>query len=362
MKKYLLEQRYRAYNDRRARKSLEARLRFKAHKRSANFATLGLDTTQRKSANIYKDYAQVFAPKNFTLIGNPEEVIAFISVLKNCFNKKRPVYVVMRDVENIDYDAIVVLLSAMVRFKSHNIRFNGDFPKNNESKKILSESGFFDTLQLRQFQDRARFEIRPTGKNFISTHGVAGIVDSNLGASLIESASRAVWGKSKRCPGVQTTLVELMQNTVNHASAMSEEEKHWWLSVNPSKTDGKVRFSFVDYGVGIFRSLQEKPKDNIFYVALRQLFNKYKDNAELLRLIMNGELHKTVTGEYFRGQGLPGIKESMEENAFSNLHIISNNVYANINEGEYKVLTESLDGTFIYWEIDSTNENFDVEV
>lgn len=301
----------------------------------------------------------VRAPQDFSLIRNPDAVVAFIGELRKCLDSRKRVWVVLKEVTNIDYDAIVVLLSAMVRFKSEGIPFNGDFPKDGKNKQLLADSGFFENLFKRFFlQDQ--YDLAHTGSNYISTHGQK-IVSSELSSRILSEASEAVWGEPRRCLGVQTALVELMQNTFNHAVPMKEGERHWWLSVNHDETENKVRFSFVDYGVGIFQSLSSKSEGNKFFGAvhwLKQKF-KYRNNAELLRLILHGELHKTVTEEYFRGQGLPGLLDCLNENWFSNLHVISNEVYAAVSEDRYRVMTSSLLGTFVYWEV--TPQNASIE-
>lgn len=303
-------------------------------------------------------YKEIIAPQNFTLVGNPnpEEVVQVINKLKYFLDKKRKVFVVLRHITKIDTDAIVVLLAAIVRFKALNVDFNGDFPDSWECKKTLEESGFFQVLFKEKFKDKPSYLLK---SNTLMTHA-SRAVDSARTAKIIENAAITVWGEPLRCQGVQTTFLELMQNTLNHASLEKEGEKHWWLSVKHEPENKKVRFAFVDYGVGVFTSLENKPSNNKFYGAITKMWEKFRygDNAELLRLILNGELHKTITNEYFRGQGLPGMIDSLEENWFSNLHIITNNVYANVGRNTYKLMNLSFGGTFLYWEIGASNRNF----
>jgi hypothetical protein len=347
MKKYWSSQKYRLYNQKRAEASLLARVRGNSIAKGHH-----ADKNRQKKKHIY-----VEAPQDFSLLGNPEGVIEFIASIRKQFDKRQPVWIRLRNVNRIDYDAIVVLLSIMVRFKAERIRFNGDFPEHGESKKILDQSGFLRNL-LKGFEASDEYEI-PGKANFI-THG-AKAVDSELCAELITAASPTVWGARKRCPGVQTTLVELMQNTFGHAEPNKEGGRHWWLSINHSEAEKKLRFSFVDYGVGIFRSLAKKKSGNKWYGALDRMYERFKygDNADLMRLILEGELHRTVTEEYYRGQGLPGMVDSMNENWFTNLHIISNNVHAKVSLNKYNLLDVDFRGTFVYWEVTPTNQHLD---
>jgi hypothetical protein len=275
------------------------------------------------------------------------------------FEKRQQVWVVLREVKDMDYDAIVVLLSAMVRFKSQGITFNGDFPRDGHSKRVLQQSGFFKNL-FRTFSDSDEFNIEPGAKDFISTHGQK-IVAPELTAQILLTSAKTIWGEPRRCMGVQTVLVELMQNTFSHAVPAKEGERHWWLSVNHEEGEKKVRFAFVDYGVGIFKSLESKTEGNKFFGALPKLLERFKygNNAALLRLVLHGELHKTISGDYYRGKGLPALLESIEDNSVSNLHIISNNVYAAVSNDDYRIMKSFFNGTFVYWEVTSTNSSLE---
>jgi len=292
----------------------------------------------------------VRAPHHLNFVRNPEEVCRFIAQLRECFDKRKPVFVHLKDVEEIDYDGITVLLSVMVRFRAKKIPFNGNFPRDPEIHQLLKDSDFFDHLYYSDFSDTDTYEL--TGKNSILTHAMRR-VDSVLGERIIKAASQTVWGEPRRCRGVQRTLIELMQNTNNHASLEREGEKHWWLSVKHLQEENRVAFSFVDYGVGVFQSLKSKTQSKKWFGALDYLKALFSttDNAELLRLIFNGELHKTASGKPYRGKGLPGIYEALLKNKISNLSMVTNDVFFNSESNEYRTLLNNFEGTFIYWEL-----------
>lgn len=62
----------------------------------------------------------------------------------------------------------------------------------------------------------------------------------------------------------------------------------------------------------------------------------------------------SVTGNHFRGKGLPGIKEAFDKNNVKNLKIITNNVKADINTQNYEIIGTEFNGTFVSWYIDNT--------
>lgn len=357
MKIYFKKYYFKLYIERKKRKSLKNSRRFATYIKKRNLKKY-LSALKKHSewiADKYSDFKKVKAPLIFSMIYNTEGVVKFIRALKENFDKKNKVFVLLNHVKKIDYSAIVVLLSIMIRFKSQKIEFNGDVPLEKEPRKILEQSKFFPNL-YKFYVDSDRYKIGDL--NTIHTHAWKN-VDSKLGEKIIEKASEAIWKDKRRCQGVQRALVELMQNTNNHATIGKTADKHWWLSVNHMPDERKVCFSFVDFGVGIFESLENKTTNSKFFGWATKMIQsfKYGNNAELFKLILNGDLHKTVTGEYYRGKGLPGIKEALKRNQLSNLFIITNNVHADVSNDNYKILEQNFSGTFLYWELIESNQN-----
>jgi hypothetical protein len=357
LKKLYTTEKYKKRNKRHAEKSLERKLAFKEYQKQKNNSELGLGKSEREHKKVhedaFKDYIKVHAPQILSFIDNSDEVVEFIDKLKKQYDLENKVWVVLKNVEQITYDAIVVLLSIMVKFKASKIAFNGDFPENKEAKKILEESKFLKYL-YQQFSESERYNLGQ--KSSIHTHAWKD-VDSELGSELIRQASKTVWGEERRCQGVQRTLIELMLNTNNHADDSKKGEKHWWLSVHHNTNSNKVSFAFIDFGVGVFTSLNNKRSSSKFFGALDKLKErvKYGNNAELLSLILDGTLHKTATNKPYHGKGLPGINMALNRNQISNLNIITNNVHANIDNHDYKTISKSFSGTFVYWELNQNN-------
>ncbi len=255
----------------------------------------------------------------------------------------------MKQVKLIDYSAIIVLLSIIIRFKSHGIPFNGNFPNDSRVNGIFMDSGFFDFLIRDRIKNRDRYDIGKT--NVIHTHAWKN-VDPTLGPVIMANVSERILGHKVIYKGLQRTLIELMQNSFNHAEPLKEGEKHWWLSVNIDPQRKIASFSFIDYGVGVFESLSSKDEKSQWF-NWRKMISIFdpRDNSDILKLILDGKLHKTVTGQDYRGKGLPGIKEAMDRNLISKLYIITNNVFCNVSENIYLTLPNNFQGTFVYWEI-----------
>ena len=296
----------------------------------------------------FGDFEKIYAPVNFSIIENPEEFIRFVNSIHCNLENSKKVFINLEKLESMTDDALVILLSNMIKFQEKQIPFNGNYPKKPEYKRKIKQSGFMEYLSKKTPDGIAL----NTMNSAIYTHGKNRVL-SSVASQLIEASSYTVWGEPRRCPGVMNTFTELMANTYKHAS--SEEGKHhWWVSVTKDKVNQKVTFSFVDYGVGIFRSLKNKKADDQLYNALEKLWNKFPwadNDAKMMKLILQGELHKTVTCQPNRGKGLPYIYDCMKRKHIDSLVIISNKVYVDVKNDIYKLLDNEFIGTFVTWEM-----------
>ena len=307
---------------------------------------------------VHTKYKKINAPNNISMINNTEEMIEFINRVEEQKNKRYNTFIELKDVIDVGYDGLVVLLSIMTSFQANKIKFNGSFPRNKEARKLITDSGFFEYL-YKPIPEQQNYNFQKD-KGGIFTHA-SKIADSKLSSEIIKDASKHIWGEEKRCPGVQRILLELMQNTNNHASEVAKGVQHWWMSI--SYSEKKAHFTFLDYGVGVFKSLENKKEGSKFF-GWKELLSKvfaFRTNYEVLRLILHGELHKTVTHNYYRGKGLPGIYEVYKRNQINSLYIITNDVYSNISNDEYCELDKGFSGTFVYFELSYNNGSFKIE-
>ena len=365
MKKLWHSIKYKRYARHRANRSFSRGLRLKHLQKASRRADQGIPRWERKGRNRLKHqpYENIWAPTMFSFVDNPEGVSAFIAHVDKCFHTRTPVHIVLLYVETLTYDGVAVLLSAMARFRANRIPFNGDFPHNLDARRIIAGSGFFESLyDTYQTAFREHDSYEPPGNDGVFARRMRR-VDSELGARIIQAASRTVWGENRRCTGVQRTLIELMHNTNNHASPSEPGKLDWVLSVNHVQEDHKVAFSFVDYGVGVLRSLDYKPRGSKFFGAIGKLLSRFwpkimhGGEPEILRLIFDGEMHLTVTGKDYRGRGLPGIYEAFKAGHFSDFVMITNGALYDSRNNTYRELSTPFSGTFIYWTLNPHNRS-----
>ncbi|GAB2621588.1 hypothetical protein GCM10027035_17170 [Emticicia sediminis] len=370
MKRYHKKKKYKSHHLRKAKNNLKKTLRHKKWKRDKNRRLNSLNRYIRrefirtgKIIDPFKEHEKIIAPTHLSMIENHSKVITFIKVIRDYFDEKKPVYIDLSEVTEVDFGGILVLLSIMIRFKAEGITISGCTPRNIRAKHILMESSFFYYLS-RKFKDIDCYKVGISGDIYTVANRV---VQSDLSAEIIKKASKSIWGEERRCPSVQRVFIELMHNTVDHAvlledTVAKEKRKHWWCTISCNRELNTVSFSFVDYGVGIFESLNSKKVESKWYEwrpkILRNRESDYSNNAELFKDMLEGVIHKTVTGEDFRGKGLPGIMETYRKGNIKKLSIITNDVYFNAETNIYKPLKNKFNGTFVYWEIDRSILSF----
>jgi hypothetical protein len=355
MKKYQTTAIYTRRNYKHARNILERNLASKEKRKRKGRGLQGVSSAQRKQSNLSSQYTRLVAPQNFSFIDDPESTIKFLIKLENLYLKRKSVFVDLSGLKCLDHSAVTVLVSVMFSFKSRNIAFNGNFPSDDKLARRLINSGFFKYLG-KPIGNKIEYTIGKENQIFARANKE---VNSELGLVVMAEASTTIWGNNRTCKGLQRTLLELMQNTNNHADIGEKGAKHWWLSVNHNKEEKRVSFYFVDYGVGIFESLKSKPPKNKWFGWWDKIKTKliHGGDDEILRLLLNGDMHMTVTGQHFRGKGLPGIKEVQDRNQISNLKIISNDVFADVAKSSYYKLSNNFSGTFVTWELTQNNVN-----
>lgn len=293
------------------------------------------------------------APSNFSFGGNREGVLIFITKLENNLYKEKSVFVNLKYVISIDLEAIVLLLGIMAEYNTKNIRFNGYLPDDESSKQKLVDSGFLNQLF-------------PTGEKYnfgsergIYTHGT-NVFDQELSYDIVSNSLVAVFGEKRRSQGSQKLLIEAMKNTISHAGAGTDNRRHWWLSVKKDAHNKKATFTFLDYGVGIFKSLSTKGEHDPGYTWLEKNTQLGVKNHKILKKIMSGELqHVTRSKKHKQGNGLPGMKSALDNNYISKLTILSNDVLADIGQDSYEQLKTQFSGTMIQFDIINTCKSFE---
>ena len=357
---------YRIHAIHRGKKRHQRHVRSEMHKKKMRrwLSEGGKKAQEIKKAQDYEkrhffDYVHIKAPENFSFVENERETLKFINTIRLNHSKRRKVYINLKHVKYVTTDALLLLLSNMYRFRTKKIDFNGNHPNDSKVRKQVKDSGFFKKLYDNLSRSQS-YDI--VGNSTFHTHANT-VGDPVLADKIIKRLSKDIWGEEKRCMGVQRVILELMQNTNNHAGDLKGDQ-HWWMSSSYDKEKNEATISFIDFGKGIFRSLDNKKPGEKFYGWRQRFFNLFpwadtddKRFKEILQGGLYNNVPKTSTKLYYRGKGLPGIFKAHSNNALSSLFVISNHVFADIDNDHYYLLDDEFLGTFVSWKINFNSVN-----
>lgn len=294
---------------------------------------------QRLFEKMVKNSFSMRLPKIFSLRKNTDKTIKFINDLKLLKDEKRRIYINMKYVEYITNGSIALLLSVINDFTSKGKRIMGSKPKNKIARKTLELSGFFDYMD-----GELEYSTENTSNTIIEQGNK--VVEPERSAEIVREAMRTITGKSQRNTRIQRLFIELMSNSINHGFPNNENKKKWMIATSHFKSDKKVSFSFIDNGVGIINTLNQKWG--------RQILTFFKGKGDLLESAFDGNIGSRTKLNY-RGKGLPTIKDTFVKNHISNLFVLTNGIVIDYNKGKSYELKVPYSGTFYHFELNNEN-------
>jgi hypothetical protein len=352
MKKLYSEARWKAFSRKKQERELKRRMSRSGRVKYRTVQVIATPKAERTPLTPYRKYTTIEAPRNFSFVNNTEEVIEFFDKMHDLFRNKKSVELDTSKCTSLTADTMTILISRLKdRSFTMGRSYRGNEPDDPKLRFIFAHSGFYDHVHAPRRRDKAQ--------NFGSIERKKSkIVESPTAKALIHFATTTLFGQRRKLGGVYRVLVESMHNTVDHAHGRDISEKRvipekykevWWATVYTDTTEKKAKFTFVDNGVGIFKS-----KNVSILKSIVQSLS-LKTDAEILLEMLRGE-HTSRTGLPYRGKGLPGIYRAFQEGRLENLIVITNNVYANVGRGEFRMMNRSFDGTFLHWEISNATK------
>jgi hypothetical protein len=277
-------------------------------------------------------------PKIFSLIWNPEKTIKFLNVVRSQ-DSRYPTLLNLARTILITPEAIASLLAACqergirIQLSRHGL------PVDRMARRVLEQAGFGPHHGTfgRRFNS---FIFLGYSSNHVSGNSYDPLVPSQL----IEWATEKLGGTPRKHGPTFTILSEAMHNTTEHASPSGSQNIPWWASAYHDRDEGKVCFTFVDFGVGIFRSHRLSA-----LLRLRAAVTQV-DNAEILHMIFQG-LVPSSTGFPNRGNGIPTMYARCKSGLIRNLIVVANDAMGEAEPDRYRILRNEFAGTVVYWEV-----------
>lgn len=286
------------------------------------------------------------APKKFSIVKNPNETYEFFYELRDGIRKnKRDIEVMINlsRVEELTVDAIMYLLALVCNTKArkgYTIIFKGNQPQNSNANRLLEESGFYNYVR----SDKSQLQSSNDKIQIISGQDVK----SSVAGKIVEFINDRCRTKINFTFGLYDILIELMNNTVQHAYNGNEllDEKNWYLYA--ADLENRIKLVFLDTGSGIAETVNRK-----FGEKVKDAVNGRTEDNIYIESALHGEL-RSQTGEKNRGNGLPTIYKYAKSREISKFRIHSGKAICKIRDTgriDSKDLKESLFGTLVYLEI-----------
>jgi hypothetical protein len=281
---------------------------------------------------------RIEAPPQFSLIHNPGPAVSFITRFRTP-SKGHHLFVDLSSTHVVTCDAIAVL-AAVIESGICPAGIAGNWPADDSAKQLMFNAGFHKRVRVTepiQAQNRGKIINRKVFLEKIDTE-----VSTEPARELVEFAKQQL-GREVEDKPAYGTLIDLADNTYNHASANMKGQVSWWATVYCDIERHKACYSFVDIGIGIFKSRK-------FLERVRHLNTRLFTHRDVqMRLLLERKL-PSRTGLPYRGRGLPWIYESGKAGRLDSLVIVANDIFAKPLEGEYRFLPQPFRGTFLYWE------------
>jgi hypothetical protein len=287
---------------------------------------------------IDKYHKMATAPENFSIKDNPEETMNYfkdiLSFMKQEKSKKN-IEIDLHRVKAVTADAIIYLIAFLHSVKTHH-SLSGNVPYDKEARGFIEKVGFANFVN--------------TNGAEIPRHDTTDFVQIKHGRRVQENIAKEI------CLFVhsKTTLqridtkflfeiiTEMMSNTFNHAYRdNSRNIPNWYIYAE--RKNNLIDFVFLDTGLSIPSTVKRKFKERFF-----------ANESRLVSSALNGEF-RTSSGEFFRGNGLPKIKKSVEEHQLEEVYVISNKAFCELKYYEKNVIEKEqkrgIMGTMYCWQI-----------
>jgi len=277
------------------------------------------------------------APTNFSFINNTQEVLGYIRRGRDILKYRKSILFDISKIQVLTPDVIPLLISHIkdVNF-TNNIPINGNGPANENFRKIFTESGFYNHV-------RSKNKFKTSENNIMHRESNFKVMPEIAGEAVNMIITKRAFDETY-IEALYNIFIELMSNTHHHANLKKFGTSKWWLYLYVDPSTMEISISFLDLGVGIFKSLIVKS-------YLKRLGKNIKlvDNGSLVKDLLEGNIQSRIEHDReIRGKGIPQIIKYASLECFDDFYLITNDVKIDLKRNTWEKMNESLVGTFYY--------------
>ena len=320
--KYEAKRRTKKWKKRKASKKLQRRVHIHKQIKRINKGIINLET-----------------PPNFSFIDNSDEVVKYFNIVKNNVESDQPVRIDISKITNLSPDIIILQIAVLKDRKSMSVGIIGNAPEDPNLRKIFIESGLYNFV-------KSRGKKRVADNNKLWKHSTNNQVKGEIAGEAAAVCKNLFKqnGINYDTDNIYNLLVEAMSNTINHADK-KKANINWWLYYFIDESEKTIKYSFIDLGIGIFKSAS--------FDSYRRIANIFvPGNGLLVKPFLEGKIISSRENDNdISGKGVKQIINCAENPEFTKLTIITNDQMINVKDKTHQSLNHNFDGTFIHFEI-----------
>ena len=310
---------------------------------------------KRKSWKSEDRWTDIFVPTDIDLAQHQQVTCDFIQTVRTKVRAGVRLRMLFDECKSIRMSAMVLLLAQIhkLRLEFGADHITGTYPSSARVERLLSDSGFYELLQVK------------SRKRSVSTSKLTRFIrfksNQKPNSSDIPSLRNELLGDDLHMPGAIAKLIfralsEAMTNVNHHAYktkrvTVAALGGRWWMVANVSARTRLFTLAFYDAGVGIPKTLPRKyPLERIRGV-LSLLPGIHPDDGQMIRAAM--ELGRTRTDLLNRGKGLMDLAKLIDSAGTGSMQIFSRNGSYTYTPGSATHANHAgfVEGTLIEWQL-----------
>ncbi len=288
---------------------------------------------------INKGIINLEAPQNFSFIDNSDEVVKYFNLVKENVESDQPIKIDISKITNLSPDIIILQIAILKDRKSMRVGINGNAPEDPNLRKMFIESGLYNFVS-------SRGKKRVADNNKLWKHSTNNQVKGEIAGEAVAVCKSLFQqnGINYDTDNIYNLLVEAMSNTINHADK-KKANINWWLYYFIDENDKTIKYSFIDLGIGIFKSAS--------FNSYRRIANIFvPGNSFLVKPFLEGKIISSRENDNeISGKGVKQIINCAKNPEFTKFTIITNDQMINVKDKTNQSLSHNFDGTFIHFEI-----------
>lgn len=293
---------------------------------------------------INKGIVNLEAPSNFSFISNTDEIVKYFNSIKEYVDSNQPVNIDISKISNLSPDILILLIAILKDKKSMKVGISGNAPEDLKLRKLFIESGLYNFVS-------SKGKKKVSKNNKLWKHSTNNQVKGEIAGEAVLICKKLFNENDINydSDNLYNLLVEAMSNTINHADKM-KAHINWWLYYFIDENEKTIEYSFIDLGIGIFKSAS--------FDTYRQIANFFvSGNSFLVKPFLDGKIISSRENDNeISGKGVKQIISCAQKPEFTKFTIITNDQIINVKDKNNKSLSNNFDGTFINFEISYSNK------